>query len=71
MTIKHDFIFGMGSGHLNAKAAAIAKKHGARLVNHVSRRNGRKRHWFACENLGNPHDQNRARTILEEIAAGA
>ena len=58
-----DFQFGMGSGHLPKKADTIARKHGARLVNYTEP-NGYKRHWFTCDNLGSPHDYERAQAVL-------
>jgi hypothetical protein len=68
--VKQDFLFGMGTGHRSVSVARIAKKHGARLVNYTEP-DGRKRHWFAAENLGAPHDEWRACQVLAEIRGKA
>lgn len=65
-TSKQNFLFGMGEGHLSNRAATIAKRAGATLVNHTEP-NGRKRHWFAMENLGAPHDERRAQELLAHL----
>jgi hypothetical protein len=61
-----DFMFGMGDGHLPKKAAKIAERHGARLVNYTEP-NGRQRYWFAAPNLGNPQDQLRAKAVRADL----
>jgi hypothetical protein len=65
---KTDYLFGVGKGHLPRRIQDIAEKHGARLINHTEP-DGRRRHWFACENLGTPHDEQRAKAVLDEIKA--
>ena len=61
-----EYQFGLGAGHLGAKARKIAEKHDATLVNYTEP-DGRKRHWFACANFGAPWDQRRAARVLEEL----
>jgi hypothetical protein len=60
------YMFGAGNGHLPKKAEAIAKKHGGRLVNHTEP-NGRKCHWFATRNLGQPHDGQVAIAVIADL----
>lgn len=61
------FQFGLGEGHLPKKAAKIAQKHGADLINYTEP-NGHKRHWFTGPNYGDPADKQVAATVLAEIA---
>ena len=50
-----EYLFGLGPGHLPDSVDAIARKHGACLVNYTEP-NGHKRHWFAGPNKGSPFD---------------
>ena len=63
-----EYMFGLHSGHLTAKAEQIAKKHDAWHTNYTEP-NGRKRGWFSCKNLGSPFDQATARAVLDDIEA--
>lgn len=63
-----DHFFGTGSGHLPERADRIAQKHGACLVNHTEP-DGRQRHWFACDNRGEPFDSNTARAVTADLEA--
>jgi hypothetical protein len=65
-SVKQDFLFGMGAGHLPRKAARIAEAHGARLVNYTEP-DGRRRHWFASENMGAPFDGITAKEVLDGL----
>jgi len=62
------FLFGLGPGHLAARADKIARRHDARLVNYTEPR-GEKRHWFVAENLGAPFDGARAAAVLSDLRA--
>lgn len=66
----NDYLFLMGHGHLNARAARIAENYGARLVNYTEP-DGRKRHWFAGPNLGLPHDEIMAKAVRAALQAEA
>ena len=61
-----EFHFGLGRGKLGRRAAAIARRHGARLVNYEEP-NGSVRHWFATENLGAPFDGAVAAAVLTDL----
>ena len=63
-----EFVFGLGRGHLPAKANEAAKKHGAWLVNYTEPGSREKRHWFAALNRGDPHNRNRSEAVAEEVA---
>lgn len=63
-----EYMFGLHAGHLNAKADAIAKRHGARHVNYTEPR-GERRGWFTCPNLGNPFDQRTAADVMAAVDA--
>ncbi len=65
-----EFFFGLGPGHLGKRAARIARKHDAALVNYTEP-NGTKRHWFRARNTGAPFDQKLAAVVLQEIGASA
>lgn len=60
--------FGLGSGHLPQKADKIAQKHGACLTNYTEPR-GRRRHWFSCDNRGEPCDSETARAVIAALDA--
>jgi hypothetical protein len=62
------YLFGCGAGHLPAKAQRIAAKFGADLVNYTEPR-GRKRHWFAGPNRGQPFDQQLSRDVMAALEA--
>jgi len=75
-----EYLFGVGTGHLSAKAAKIAKANGAVLVNytdpgcscgHGCARDckANRRHWFAAPNRGNPHDQVTRERVMSALAA--
>jgi Fe-S oxidoreductase len=61
-----DYFFALGSGHLPKKAQKIAEKHGADLVNYTEP-DGRKRHWFACDNYGEPHDSQVRQAVVADL----
>lgn len=75
-----EHIFGLGPGHLPQRAAKIAARHGATLVNftdpqcqcghggHGCAPSKCKRHWFVCVNLGEPFNSRRARAVTEALA---
>lgn len=76
--IMSEYQFLCGHGHLPRKAASIAKKHGAHLVNytdpgcscgHGCRDNcpNNRRHWFAAENMGAPFDDSRAFAVDTDL----
>jgi hypothetical protein len=69
-----EYLFGLGDGHLGKRAAQIAKKHGAVLVNHndpgcrcgcgcADECPATARHWFAGPNRGEPFDSALARAV--------
>ena len=69
-----------GPGHLPKKAAAIAEKHGATLVNYTDQGcscgygcasdcRAKRRHWFAAPNMGAPFDARRASQIDRDLRA--
>lgn len=64
----NEYMFGLHSGHLTAKADTIAKKHGAWHVNYTEPR-GERRGWFACPNRGSPFDQATATAVMADIRA--
>ena len=75
-----EHFFGLGPGHLSPRARRVAEEHGATLVNHTDPgcQCGRgcvndcprnRRHWFAVENLGFPHDDAKAREVLLALEA--
>jgi hypothetical protein len=61
-----EYMFGLHSGHLTARADTIAKRHGAWHVNYTEPR-GKRRGWFACPNRGSPFDQAVAKRVREDI----
>lgn len=63
-----EYMFGLHSGHLTAKADKIAERHGAWHVNHTEPR-GERRGWFACPNRGRPFDQAIADAVWADIEA--
>lgn len=74
-----EYMFGLGDGHLGKAAARIARRHGAELVNHNDPgcRCGygcggdncpsTARHWFACQNQGEPFDSEVARAVMADL----
>lgn len=62
----NEYLFGSGPGHLGGKAARIAKKLGAVLVNYTEP-NGYKCHWFATRNYGSPFNEATARAVRDEL----
>lgn len=73
------YLFGLGKGHLSDSADEIAKRHGARLVNHTDPGCGcghgcrgdcpaRARHWFECPNKGAPFDKQTADAVMADLA---
>ena len=66
MKITNPHHFGLGLGHLPRKANTIAHKHDAELVNYTEP-NGQKRHWFNCQNMGEPFDSRTARAVMDEL----
>lgn len=75
-----EHFFGLGRGWLPARAAKIAREYGATLVNHTDPQcncghgcdaytcSFSRRHWFATENLGEPHNSRVAREVLDALA---
>lgn len=73
-------LFGLGKGWLSKKIGRIAEKHGAVLVNHTDPQcqcghgcnpfecKSSRRHWFACDNLGEPFNSRTAREVMAAIA---
>lgn len=73
-----EYLFGCGPGWLPKKAAAIAREHGAMLVNYTDpgckcgygcasgECKSARRHWFAGPNLGSPFDAR----LAADVAAG-
>ena len=73
-----EYQFLCGHGHLPRKAAAIAKKHGAELINHTDPgcscgRGCRcdcpnnRRHWFTAENMGHPFDGSKSFAVETDL----
>ena len=77
-----DYQFLSGNGYLPAKAAKIAREHGAKLINHCDSgcacgygcptqhdcpRN--RRHWFTAPNMGEPFDSELAREVEQALLA--
>lgn len=64
-----EHFFGLHSGHLTARADAIARTVGGRGCGHVNytEPNGERRGWFFAPNLGAPHDEAAARRVWEAI----
>ena len=62
----NEFHFGLGEGWLPKKAAEIARRHGAKLINYEEPC-GRRRHWFAAENLGEPFNRATAEAVLSDL----
>ena len=74
-----EYFFGLGSGWLPKRADAIARKHGAELVNytdaqcqcghgcspHTCKRS--RRHWFSTDNLGEPHDSTVRKNVMSAL----
>jgi hypothetical protein len=58
--------FGLGVGHLPRKANTIARQHDAELVNYTEP-DGRKRHWFNCQNMGEPFDSRIAHEVISDL----
>ena len=61
-----EYFFGLGPKHLPKRIAKIAERHDAWLVNYTEP-NGHKRHWFACRNMGEPFDSDRANKVMDDI----
>lgn len=73
-----EYFFGLGSGWLNKRADRLARKHGAQLVNYcdpgckcgygcTSDCPACKRHWFTCQNRGEPFNTATARAVMEAL----
>lgn len=60
------YFFGVGNGHLSQRAAIIARRHGAELTNYTEP-NGKKRHWFETQNLGEPFNSATARAVMTDL----
>jgi len=77
--MSNEFHFGLGDGHLPKRAAKVAVKHGATLVNHTDAQckcgygcrphscKSSRRHWFAAPNRGEPFNSRLADAVLAEI----
>ena len=65
------YFFGGTSGHLNMRAARIAWRHGAELMNfQEGGRDGYPiKRWctFACSQQGRPYDQDLAEKVMRDI----
>ncbi len=65
-----EFMFGVSrtkpTRAIAKKLRAIAKRHGAYLVEMVDPGSGYKR-WFAARNMGHPFDSNRATAVAADI----
>ena len=75
-----EYLFGVSGGWLPPRAATIARKHGATLVNHrdpgckcgygcADNCPACKRHWFAGPNRGEPFDSAMACAVLSDVIA--
>ena len=75
-----EYHFLVGKGWLPNRAAKIARKHGAELVQTVDPGCGcgygcygdcsaRRRHWFSTENLGGAHDRAVAEAVEADLRA--
>ena len=76
-----EYLFLTGDGHLPKRAATIAKKHGATLVNHTdpqcvcghgcepSTCKQSQRHWFAGPNRGAPFGGNLRDAVESDLRA--
>jgi hypothetical protein len=64
-----EYCFAIHDGHLAEAADKIARKHGARHVNHTDPGTKKRRGWFACRNEGRPYDQDVEARVMAEIAA--
>jgi hypothetical protein len=74
-----EHMFGLGPGWLPKRADKIAAAHDATLVNYTDAQcncghgcapytcKHSRRHWFACANLGDPHNQNRANAVMADL----
>lgn len=63
-----EYHFGLHNGHLNSKLAGkIAERHGAWHINYTDPGTNKKRGWFCCNNLGNPHDSAVARDVTKDL----
>jgi len=72
-------MFGLGNGWLPRKANTAARKHGAELVNYTDAQchcghgckphtcREARRHWFVCDNYGEPFNSNTAARVLDAI----
>lgn len=71
--------FGVGRGHLSNRVEKAAHKEGAELVNYTDPGCScgygchddcpeNRRHWFECENLGEPFNSETARRVLAAVA---
>lgn len=75
----NEYFFGLGPGWLPKKADKIARKHEARLVNYtdpqctcghgcaIGECKSSRRHWFACQNRGEPFDSQTAATVMAAL----
>ena len=78
-----EYMFGLGTGHLPKKAAKIARKHGATLVNYTDAQDrcghgcrpytcpASRRHWFTGPSRGEPFDGALARAVAADLGRGA
>ena len=75
-----EHLFGPGPGYLPKRADAIARHHGAVLVNHCDPGcqcghgctddcPAGRRHWFAGPNRGEPFDSAMSRSVMADLAA--
>ena len=74
-----EFFFGLGRGHLPAKARNVARKNGAILVNYTDpgcrcgfgctsgECKACKRHWFEVPNFGEPHNSRAAEKVVSAL----
>jgi hypothetical protein len=83
MNTNTEYLFGIGQGWLPRSAARAAEKRGAVLVNHTDPQcscghgcplyacKASRRHWFACDNRGEPQNSQVERAVLSAVERGA
>jgi hypothetical protein len=76
-----EYMFGTGPGHLPRRANAIAKRHGAYVVNFVDAScecghgcrphacKKAKRHWLCCPHLGEVESRRIASAVMADLRA--
>jgi len=67
MSNKYYHLEQIGAIYQNARPTRSPAKHGAELINCTSPDDGHKLHWFNLPKLGSPHDEARAKAVLDEL----